>query len=72
MSSARVPAASPLVKALKNSKMPPAIAHIPAISTRTSAVGTGQASATTPTMSASTPRRIREVAGDLNMGHVPF
>ena len=51
----RVPAGSPEAKAAENSTRPAVIAHTPTISTRTSAVGPGQASAITPAARSTRP-----------------
>ena len=52
---ARVPAGSPEAKAAENSTRPAMTAHTPTISTRTSAVGPGQASAITPAARSTRP-----------------
>ena len=52
---ARVPAGSPEAKAAENSTRPAMIAHTPTISTRTSAVGPGQASAINPAARSASP-----------------
>src|SRR5262249_12897375 len=55
MNRARVPAASPERKAAAISTRPARTAQLPTISTRTSAVGVGQASAITPAARSSRP-----------------
>ncbi len=64
---ARVPAGWPAPKAAAISMTPAVIAHTPTISTRTSAVGPGQASAITSMARAKMPQAVKDVLSDLNV-----